>query len=131
MYSDIPNEIVPWGLRPGLPVGCKVTIRREPAMKLIPRLLAAKGYELEESNFDPHGTISFGISEYIDIEGVDYDPEIGIIGLQVCITLEKQGYRIKRRKLMKRRIPQHHQVDQETSINYMRNQFHVKLRGAE
>ena len=93
------KRIAEWGLRPGLPIGCKITLRKQAAHTLIPRLLTAKDNKLTTKNFDEHGMISFGIPEYIDIPGVPYNPSIGVIGLQVCITLEKKGYRIKRRKI--------------------------------
>jgi len=53
---------------------------------------------LTEKQFDDHGNIAFGIHEYINIQGINYNPEIGIIGFQVCVTLERPGFRIKKRK---------------------------------
>ena len=95
------NKRIPeWGLRPGLPIGCKITLRKEKVKGIIPRLLDAKEFMLKETNFDNFGNISFGIPEYIDIKEAKYEPEIGIMGLEVCITLERPGFRIKRRKRM-------------------------------
>src|SRR3990167_1392970 len=58
------KRIPGWGLRPGLAIGCKVTIRKEP-QQLLKRLLAAKGNSIPESCFDTSGNFSFGIPEYI------------------------------------------------------------------
>src|SRR3989338_6519351 len=91
------KRIPEWGLRPGLPIGCKLTIRKTAAEELLKRLLDAKENKLKKSQFDMEGNISFGIHEYIDIAGVKYDPQIGIMGLEVCVTLERPGFRIKRR----------------------------------
>ena len=124
------KRIAAWGLRPGLPIGCKTTLRKEDAASLLSRLLKAKEHLLAESNFDENGNVSFGIHEYIDIPDVKYDPDIGIIGLQVCVTLERPGYRIKRRKIMKRRIPLHHRISREDVIEYMKESFHVKIAEA-
>lgn len=63
------KRIPGWGLRPGLPIGCKITLRREAAEQLIPRLLASREHLLSERNYDVNGNVSFGIPEYIDIEG--------------------------------------------------------------
>lgn len=119
----IPN----WGLRPGLPIGCKVTIRNGEVKELLSRLLDARTNTLQESNFDNSGSISFGIPEYIDIRGVKYDPEIGIIGLQVCITLQRPGFRIKRRRLQAKRVPVKHRIPREEAVEFMRQNFNIKI----
>ena len=37
------NKRIPtWGLRPGLPIGCKLTLRKSPAREILSRLLQAK-----------------------------------------------------------------------------------------
>lgn len=92
------RRIPGWGLRPGLAIGCKVTVRKN-AEKLLKRLLVAKENTLKVSNFDRSGNVSFGIPEYIDIEGIEYDPELKIMGLEVAVTLERPGYRVKRRRV--------------------------------
>ena len=119
----IPN----WGLRPGLPIGCKLTLRKAKATEMLKRLLAAKENKLKPSQFDASGNISFGIQEYIDIPGVAYDPKIGIMGLEVCVTLERPGYRIKRRRLKQRKIPKKHLLTREESISFMQNNFNIKV----
>ena len=99
------KRIQEWGLRPGLPIGCKLTLRKDKAIKILPRLLEAIENKLNPKQFDENGNVAFGIHEYIEIPGVKYDPKIGIMGLEVCVTLERPGYRIKRRRLMARNLP--------------------------
>lgn len=121
------NKRVPsWGLRPGLPIGCKLTLRRD-VEPLIKRLLEAKNNVLKPSCFDNEGNVSFGIHEYIDIPGVEYDPEIGIIGLQVSITLERPGFRIKKRKIAPRHIHRNHKISKEEAIEFMKEKFGIKV----
>ncbi len=117
----IPN----WGLRPGLPIGCKLTLRKKPAAELLKRLLHAKELKLKPRQFDEGGNISFGIPEYIEIPGVAYDPKIGIMGLEVCVTLERPGYRIKRRRLRQKKVPRSHMVTREEAMEYMQKEFKV------
>ncbi|MBI4148373.1 50S ribosomal protein L5 [Candidatus Woesearchaeota archaeon] len=124
------KRIAAWGLRPGLPIGCKLTLRKNAAKTLLPRLLAAKENKLTLTNFDECGNLSFGIHEYIDIPGVTYDPKIGVLGLQVCVTLERPGYRIKRRKHAPRRIPHKHQISRQDSITFFQKSFGVHVEGA-
>ena len=123
------KRIAAWGLRPGLPIGCKLTLRKIPAQTLLTRLLAAKDNKLTIRNFDNLGNVSFGIPEYIDIPGVTYDPKIGVLGLQVCITLERPGYRIKRRKIAPRKIPKKHLITKQEAIEFLQKQFHVQVEG--
>ena len=125
------KRIEEWGLRPGLPIGCKLTLRKKAAQELLARLLDAKDNKLTEIQFDNSGNISFGIAEYIDIPGVKYDPNIGIMGLQVCITLERPGFRIKRRKLERKKIPIRHSIKKEDAIDFMKKAFNVKIGDAE
>ena len=121
------KRIQEWGLRPGLPIGCKLTLRKKKALDLLKRLLEAKDNTLQISNLDNEGNISFGISEYIDIPGVNYDPDIGIMGLQVCITLKRKGFRIRRRILKRQVIPRKHRIKKEEAIDFMKNTFNLKV----
>lgn len=121
------KRIQEWGLRPGLPIGCKITLRKDRAIKILPRLLEAVDNRLKDNQFDANGSIAFGINEYIEIPGVKYDPKIGIIGLQVCITLERPGYRIKRRSLLARKIPARHKISKQESIDFLTQHFNTKV----
>jgi len=120
------KRIASWGLRPGLPIGCKLTLRKE-VEGLVKRFLAAKDNSLAEENFDDYGNVSFGIEEYIDIPEVKYDPQIGIIGLQICITLTRPGFRVKKRRLKTSKIGKSHQIRQEDAINYFKKKFKIKV----
>ncbi len=121
------KRIQEWGLRPGLPIGCKLTLRKKEALELLKRLFEAKDNTLQVSNLDNEGNISFGINEYIDIPGVKYDPDIGIMGLQVCITLKRSGFRVKSRALKRHAIPRKHRVKREEAIDFMKNMFNLKV----
>jgi len=121
------KRVQEWGLRPGLPIGCKLTLRKDRAIKLLPLLFEAVDNRLSQNQFDDHGNIAFGIHEYIEIPGVKYDPKIGIMGLEVCITLERSGYRIKRRRIMTRKIPMRHRISKQEAIDFMVSNFKIKL----
>ncbi len=121
------KRIQEWGLRPGLPIGCKLTLRKGRAVQLLPRLLDAVDKRLREKQFDDNGNIAFGIREYIDIPGVKYDPKIGIMGLEVCVTLERPGFRIKKRRLLMRKIPTRHRISKQEAIDFMSKNFSIKI----
>lgn len=121
------KRIPGWGLRPGLPIGCKLTLRKSKAVDILKRLLEAKDKKLKDTQFDEQGNLSFGIHEYIDIPGVAYDPKIGIMGLQVCVSFERPGYRVKRRRLEPKKVPKKHQVQKEEAIKFMQSNFGVNV----
>ena len=121
------KRIAGGGLRPGLPIGCKVTLRGKTASTLLTRLLQSKEEGLTKKQFDDFGNIAFGIPEYINIPGIEYDPDIGIIGLEACVTLERPGFRIKKRKNEKRKIPKKHSIPKEEAINFMKDEFKIKV----
>ncbi len=125
------KRIPEWGLRPGLPIGCKLTLRKKAAIKLLNRLLEAKDKTINPKQFDACGNLAFGIPEYIDIPDAKYDPEIGILGLEVCVTLERPGFSIKKRKIKKKKIPSRHTITKEEAIDFMKKEFNVKVGDEE
>lgn len=126
------NKRIPeWGLRPGLPIGCKLTLRKKKAIEILKRLFEAKDNSLKMTQFDNNGNISFGIHEYIDIPGVKYIPEIGIMGFEVCITLERPGYRIKRRRIARKKVSNKHTIIKDDAMDFIKKEFNVKVIGEE
>lgn len=121
------KRIAGWGLRPGLPIGCKVTLRGVKAHELLKQLLGALDNKLRDRQFDNEGNIAFGIKEYIDIPGVEYSPEIGVIGFQVCATLERPGFRIKKRRLLNKKVGKKHKITKEDAIGFMKKNFNIQL----
>jgi len=57
---------------------------------------------------------------------LEYDPDLKILGLEVAVTLERPGFRIKRRKLKKSTLGRAQQITKENAIEFMR-QFGVKV----
>jgi len=90
----IPN----WGVRPGLEVGIKVTLRGKEAEEFLKKILPAINNTLKEKQIRPN-FISFGIHEYIEIPGLEYIREVGIMGFEVSIVFVRAGKRIERKKL--------------------------------
>lgn len=120
------KRIQSWGLRPGLPIGCKITLRGTSAHEMIQRLIYAKDNILQESYFDNEGNISFGIKEYVDIKDAKYDPSIGMSGLQATITLKRPGFRVKNRRNKPSKIPKNHRITKEEAIKYMKETYTIK-----
>lgn len=121
------KTIQTFGVRKGTPIACKVTLRGEKASNFLKRALEAVGGKIKKKNFDRLGNLSFGIKEHIDIPGVRYDPNVGIFGMDVCITVERPGYRIKRRKIFGKKISKSHSIKPEDSIAFMTEEYKVVL----
>lgn len=123
-YKRIPS----WGLRPGLPIGTKITLRDDGMIKdIVTRCLKAKTNKLKKSCFDQNGNVSFGIHEYIDVPGLEYDPKVGIIGFQLCITLSRPGFSLKNKSYMKKEIGKKHKINQEDAITFMKENYKVEV----
>ena len=121
------KRIPGWGLRPNLVIGCKVTLRGEKAKEVLSTLLAAKDNKLSARSFDAYGNFSFGIKEYLDVPTLNYIPEVGIIGFEAAVTLQRKGFRIKRRGLRKRTIPARHAISKKEAIDFARKDLKITV----
>ena len=125
------KRIPGWGLRPGLSIGTKVTIRGKEAKELLGRLLKAVENNLNPRSFDNNGNFSFGVPEYIDIPGVKYNMEIGIIGLSAAVTLSRPGFRIKLRSLYPKTIPARHRINKVEAMDFVKQSYGTNVGGSE
>ncbi len=123
------KRVPTWGIRPKLEIATKVTLRGAKSEEVLKRLFSAIDNKIPENKFDEFGNFSFGINEYIDIPGIEYDSNIGIIGLEIAVTLKRAGFRIKRRRINKTRIPLRHRISREESKDFIKNKFDVNIVG--
>ncbi len=115
------------GIRKGMQIGCKVTIRGKDAEEFVKKALWVRENRMATWSFDPEGNFSFGISDYTDFPGMKYDPEIGIFGLDVCVSLIRPGRRIAKRRIMRRRVPKHHRVSKKEGQEFVKTKFGVEV----
>ena len=111
----------------GRPIGVKVTLRGEAAMELLGRLLQGIENTLKPSQFDRQGNVSFGVVEYIHVPGLKYDPDIGIMGFDVCVTLKRPGFRISRKRIRPGRIGESHRITPDDSQKWITENFQTKI----
>ena len=121
------KRIPTWNVRPGVPIGAKVTLRGKKAEEVLSTLLDSIDRKLKKGNFDELGNISFGIHEYIDIPGFKYDPDIGMLGFDVNVTLQKWGYRVKKRKMRTAGVPRKHALRKEEAMEYFKKRLNVVI----
>jgi len=90
------KSIATFKLREGMPIGCRVTLRKERMFdffsKLVhialPRVRDFRG--LSPKGFDGRGNYSFGITEHIIFPEIDYDKMDKIKGLNITIVTTAQ-----------------------------------------
>lgn len=116
-----------FGIHKGEPIGVVVTLRHEPAIEFLKRIVAAKNNVLKASSFDNYGNISVGIHEHIDIPGTKYNPEIGIFGMDVNIVLNRPGYRIAKKSRKSAKIGKMHRINREEAIEFFKQKYGVEV----
>lgn len=118
-----------WGLRKRMPIGCKVTLRKDTALKFLKDALWARDNKLPHYSFDDNGNVSFGISDYTLFPGMKYDPNIGIFGMDISVCIEKPGARIKHRRRCKRKLPIKQRVKRDEAVKFMEDAFKIEVIG--
>ncbi len=113
------------GVRPGLEVGAIVTIRKN-SEEMLKRLLVAKENTLKRKQVSEN-TFSFGIKEYIEIPGMEYQRDIGIVGFDVTVTLKRAGKRVGLKKVSRGKIPSRQVISKEEIIKFMEEKFQTKF----
>ncbi len=109
-----------FGIRKGEPIGAKVTLRGEKALEFLKKALSVKEFKLSSRQIG-NGEFSFGIQEHIDLPGVEYDPDMGIFGMQVCCVLKRRGYRVEERRRARSKVGKRHRVTKEDTIEFLKS----------
>ena len=115
------------GIRLGMPIGCKVTMRGENAMKFLKESLWVRENRLPAYCFSKTGGVSFGIPDYTGYKNENYDPDIGIFGLDIAVAFERPGYRVARRKIKHNKIGKNHRINAEECQEYMTKKFNLEV----
>jgi large subunit ribosomal protein L5 len=120
------KRIPAFGIRPGLSIGCRVTIRGKEATELLKRLLETISNKLKEKQISK-GYFAFGIKEYIEIPGMTFQRDLGILGLDVCVTLTRPGFSIIKKKSRKSKLPKRNRITEEETIQFMKENFNTTI----
>ena len=114
-----------YDIREGDPIGAKTTLRNEAAEAFLETAVPLADLSIEQ--FDDTGNVSFGIAEHTEFPSQEYDPQIGIYGLDVTITLVRPGYRISKRDRETRSIPSNHRMTPEDAAAYLESEYSVEV----
>ncbi len=116
-----------FGVRQGEPIACVVTLRKEKAVDFLKKVLPVVDNKISRSSFDKQGNFAFGIKEHIEIAGVKYDPDVGIFGMDVCVSMSRAGYRVKTRRKSKAQLGSKHVLTPEESVVFVKETLGVEI----
>jgi len=116
-----------FGIKKGEPIGCKVTLRNKKADNFLKNALNIINYTLYDDQFDNTGNFSFGIEEHLGFPNMKYDPAIGIFGMDVVVSIERPGLRVKERRIKQGTIPRSHRVNMDEAVNFAKYQLGIKV----
>ncbi len=121
------SSIRDFGIRKGEPIACVVTLRRQAAIDFLKKVLPIIDNKISKSSFDDRGNFAFGLKEHIEIPGVKYDPAIGIFGMDICVTINRPGDRVRDRRKLKSTVGKKHVLTPEESIVFTKQTLGVEI----
>lgn len=124
-HAKVRNPV--FKIKKGDIIGTKATLRGPNAIEFVKKALKVKGFTLPSRSFDKEGNFSFGVPEYIEFPGAKYDPNIGMLGFDVCVTLRRRGFRVGKRRRAKAKIGHHHRLTKEDGIEFAKGAFQMKV----
>ena len=121
------KRIPDFGISPGKKSGCKVTIRdKEKITQFLRRFFSAIDNKLSGRAFTEN-QLCFGIKEYIEVPGLEYDRDIGILGFEVMLVFKRAGKRVNLRKRKAGKFPHRQQVTPQEIKEFMIKHFKVRV----
>jgi large subunit ribosomal protein L5 len=86
------KSIAGFKIRDGMPIGCKVTLRRDRMYEFLDRLITVAIPRIRDfrglngKSFDGRGNYSMGVKEQIIFPEIDFDKVDAVRGLDITIT---------------------------------------------
>jgi large subunit ribosomal protein L5 len=126
MKTKATKRIPTWSVRLGLEVGIVLTLR-EGHEEFLKKMLTTIDNNLRKKQVSEN-TVSFGIKEYIEIPGAEYQRDIGIMGFDVTVTFKRAGRRVKLRKIKSGKVGKKQIIRKEEIIKFMEENFGTKFK---
>lgn len=121
------TSIRDFGTRKGESIACIVTLREENAIGFLKKALPVVDNKISGRSFDSQGNFSLGLKEHIELPGVRYDPDVGIFGMDICVSMARPGYRVKKRRKGKAKIGSKHVLTPEESKVFVKDTLGVEI----
>jgi large subunit ribosomal protein L5 len=121
------KRIPDFGISPGKESGCKVTIRdKKDIDTLLKRFFSAISNKISNKKITEN-QFSFGIEEYIEIPGLEYKREIGMLGFDITVVFKRKGKRVILRKIKRGKYPKRQAVTKQEIIEYLTKHYGVEI----
>ncbi len=120
------KRIPDFDVSPGQEVGTRVTLRGKEGVELLKRLLGALDNKLKKKQIS-NNHFSFGIKEYIEIPGTEYQRDIGIRGFNVTVVFTRAGARVQRKKIKSGILPLRQHISKEEIQQYMGDVYKTQV----
>jgi len=114
------------GVRPKLEIGTVVTLRKD-VETILKRMLIAIDNKLRKKQISENN-FSFGVQEYLEIPGIEYQRDIGIMGFDVTVVFKRTGRRVKLRKIKRGKIPKRQMISKDEIIKFMEEKFQTEFK---
>lgn len=123
--TEAKQTVPAFDIREGRAIGAKVTLRGKNAESFLETVFEI--VTISPGQFDETGNVSFGIQEHTDFPSQEYDPSVGLYGLDVTVNLTRPGYRVAKRDRGNRSIPENHRLDPDEAISYLQARYGVEV----
>jgi len=121
------KRIPAFGISPGKGAGCKATLRNKEEIKeLLKRFFVTHSNNLQGKCVTKNH-LAFGVPEYIEIPGLEYKRDIGILGFEIDVVFKRKGKRVKIKKIKKGKLPEKQNVVRKEIIHYLNKNFEVEI----
>ena len=70
---------------------------------------------------------AIGVDEYLNLSGMKYDADIGIMGFESMISFKRSGFRNRQRAYRKTKIPLRHKVSKDEVISLLKTKFKTEV----
>ena len=114
------------GVRPGLEIGGVVTIRKD-LHTVLKRMLVGIENKLKKKQIS-NNNFTFGVKEYIEIPGLEYQRDIGILGFDVTVVFKRAGRRVSLKKIKRGKVSVRQIITPEEIIKFMEENFQTQFR---
>jgi len=114
-----------FAIRKHEPIAVFTTLRGQKANDFIKKTFWAVEDHIPAKRFDTYGNLSFGISDHLTLPEMKYDPALGVHGFNTTVVIERNGHRIKKRRMKPHKIPSNHKITKEEGIAFFKHEFNL------
>ena len=117
-----------FGIHKGEPIGVIVTLRREPAVEFLKRVvMQLRGMCSRRRHLTTTATFLLAFMNILTSQGTKYNPDIGIFGMDINVVLSRPGYRIARKSRKRSKIGKTHRINRDEAIEFFKQEYGAEV----